>query len=682
MSVFGTIPAQTHGQLNVTATDWPFLQTWEFSNDSDVEIVFEKPGADEIVVLNFESGGTGLEDYAYIELDRSSGPAGADLHMTIYDAQLNHDPTQEDSVWFLTNGTYGVSYNASAAFSAYEASEFGDNGALKIDYDAASVGTAVIQSQDNADCSVDLAAAGEYDTSVLSGYHCFTETGSNTGIFTNGDDSDVATAKINTAALRGTTATIDYNDSAQSYLVTTSWGTIDMAGEEAGDEWNSGESITVTLVDEDRNLNTASDEDITVATSDNVPTISIGSPIGLADGFDGGNGTYVLDDVTGIATLNLERAAAATDRTNGAPWTFDLGGSGHDNVDINNMNSSVVQRYVTYDLSDICVADTVQFNSVTGLATKATISYGTEDLGNDEEDLICTVTSTSTTDRTITIDFIAFGPEDNHGIYRVEVEETDDNTGIFEGSVEFIMLNQNTIDSDQSGTLDTISDGITMLLSYDYTGTDAPRIKYNDTDGDGVYTGIADQVDAPTHSGTVTFDQESYKVADTVTITVNDQDLNTDSELIDVYITQTDDRVGDGDAAQNHVLDVYFGDYEYNDDCETALVGSGLYDTGFQLVETGIMTGVFTGTFQIPSDVCTSTTASASSTGLDMFVNYWDFRDAGGNEIETGSAATVAANSGSVSLDRTVYPVHTIIQLVNSAIMLIQQSDGVTSQSQ
>jgi hypothetical protein len=40
-----------------------------------------------------------------------------------------------------------------------------------------------------------------------------------------------------------------------------------MAGEEAGDTWNSGESITVTLTDADRNLNSASDEDLTVVTT-------------------------------------------------------------------------------------------------------------------------------------------------------------------------------------------------------------------------------------------------------------------------------------------------------------------------------------------------------------------------------------------------------------------------------
>ena len=40
---------------------------------------------------------------------------------------------------------------------------------------------------------------------------------------------------------------------------------------------------------------------------------------------------------------------------------------------------------------------------------------------------------------------MAFGAEDQHGVYRVEVEETDDDTGVFTGTVEFILLNQLTI---------------------------------------------------------------------------------------------------------------------------------------------------------------------------------------------------------------------------------------------
>ena len=199
-----------------------------------------------------------------------------------------------------------------------------------------------------------------------------------------------------------------------------------------------------------------------------------------------------------------------------------------------------------------------------------------------------------------------------------------------------------------------------MVINADMTGTDAPRVKYNDTDADGVYTAIGDQVDAPTHSGVVTLNAESFKIADTIEITVNDMDLNVDSELIDVYIVQADDRIGDGDTVNNHILDVYFNDYEFDDDCEgtasTQIASPGLTNTGMSLTETGIASGVFTGTFQIPENVCADT-VSATATGTDIFVNYWDYRDAGGNEIEVGAAATVRANTGSVSFDRSVYPV-------------------------
>ena len=53
---------------------------------------------------------------------------------------------------------------------------------------------------------------------------------------------------------------------------------------------------------------------------------------------------------------------------------------------------------------------------------------------------------------------------------------------------------------------------------------------------------------------------DNYKIADTVVVTLDDQDMNTDSELIDVYITSsTDDKVGDlGSGTQ--VLDITFND--------------------------------------------------------------------------------------------------------------------------
>ena len=39
---------------------------------------------------------------------------------------------------------------------------------------------------------------------------------------------------------------------------------------------------------------------------------------------------------------------------------------------------------------------------------------------------------------------------------------------------------------------------------------------------------------------------DNYKIGDTVVVTLDDQDMNADSELIDVYVTQaTGDVVGD-----------------------------------------------------------------------------------------------------------------------------------------
>jgi len=504
-------------------------QTWEFKDDSSVTIVFEAPGASEEVVLTFETAGTGMEDYAYMELDRNSAPQGAQIHMTIYDQQLNLDPTVTDSVAFLTNGTYGVSHNASKAFNALTSSEFGDNGALKINYDVTSIGTPVVHSQDNADCDVNdlVSTEAENGASDFSGYHCFTETGSNTGIFTNGDDTDTATANVNADAKRGTTASFDYNDSAQSLLVTTSSATIDMAEGDAGDEWNSGEEISITLVDPDRNLNTASDEDLTASTTTNVPTIKIGSPLGVIQGTATGNVTSTnVDDTSGIVTWKSVVLAgasntgvvAATDGPAATPepdWTFDSGLTGSN---VNSMNATIsggggaeTERYVFLDMSNICKADTVDIAGLTSQTTKGVISYGTADVSDAQTDLTCQI-ATGNYDAvgesfTGFFEFAAFGPSDNHATYRVEVEETGDNTGVFVGGVEFIMMNQNTID-DADATLMTIqSDSVTMLMTADLTGTDAPRVKYNDTDGDGIFTNVADQVDAPTHSGSVSFDQ-------------------------------------------------------------------------------------------------------------------------------------------------------------------------------
>ena len=66
-------------------------------------------------------------------------------------------------------------------------------------------------------------------------------------------------------------------------MVANDFGVIDMDESSVGDEWNSGETLTVTLTDQDFNLNTWSDEDMTIATTDLIPSLVIGSPLSLTN---------------------------------------------------------------------------------------------------------------------------------------------------------------------------------------------------------------------------------------------------------------------------------------------------------------------------------------------------------------------------------------------------------------
>jgi hypothetical protein len=226
------------------------------------------------------------------------------------------------------------------------------------------------------------------------------------------------------------------------------------------------------------------------------------------------------------------------------------------------------------------------------------------------------------------------------------------------------MLNQLNINLDATYTdLATIDSDIGIIIEQDMTDEDSPRINYLDLGADGVNTQIADQQEAPTHNGVVSFDSANYKIADTVVVTLDDQDMNTDSELIDVYTTSaTDSRVGSGTDA-TLVLDITFDDQTWTTkalgSCTGTVTGDeGLINTGFTLVESAVDSGIFTGSFQVPTDFCHSGSDTiVTVTGTDIEVNYQDFRNASGESTEVGDGASINANTGSVAFDRTVYPV-------------------------
>ena len=312
------------------------------------------------------------------------------------------------------------------------------------------------------------------------------------------------------------------------------------------------------------------------------------------------------------------------------------------------------------------------------------------------------------TDYPIVIDFFSFGFENDgeasderiaNQIIRLLLEESDDDTASLEGTLEYIMINQlNINDLATYEGLVTIDDEVSFIVIEDLTGSSAPSVIYLDVDTTGTETQVSAQQDAPSHSAVVSLDVESFKAADTVTVTLEDLDLNTNSGLPDIYtVVTTDgdvnrDAVGSASVANGgtsvelndgshlgRLLDITFDDERWttqmidrgetenprfvDSTCTDTLQergeNTGLGATIFSMVETGDSTGIFVGTFPIPAEFCSAQGGNepTSITGLDIEVNYVDFRDASGETTEVGDSAGVKANTGSVSLDRTVYPV-------------------------
>jgi hypothetical protein len=489
-------------------------------------------------------------------------------------------------------------------------------------------------------------------------------------------------------------------------VIANDFGVITMDAASVGDEWNSGEALTVTLIDQDLNKNTNSNEDILISNTTNthlVPSLKIGSPISVIQNLT----THVADSAAyhafagNILTVSNYSMIGYWDDTNIANTA--AGGLAN--------NFTVAPSWGTDDIQGLSTLNNIYFNwDMSGLGNSTTLVTGVCLYNGSHSQLACENTATgiakvnenalqhlgktagvvntagnvfvdvaldgnwgdNTDARTsvpVIADIFSFGAGENNAIYRLLLEETGDNTATFEGTIEYTMLNQINIDDDDLYTaLATVDSDIEIIVEQDMTDEDSPRVNYYDLGHDGVATQIADQMEAPTHSGVVSLDLENYKIADTVVVTLDDQDMNTDSELIDVYTTNNRDRVGLADAtdlAGGLVLDITFDDLAWvalaDAECAstTAVTGDdGLEATGFTLVETGTETGIFTGSFQVPTTYCnTSTDTTVTVTGTDIEVNYQDFRNASGESIEVGDGASINANTGSVAFDRTVYPV-------------------------
>jgi len=78
------------------------------------------------------------------------------------------------------------------------------------------------------------------------------------------------------------------------------------------------------------------------------------------------------------------------------------------------------------------------------------------------------------------VDFFSLSDSVNHAIYRVELEETGDNTGIFEGSAEYVMLNQFNNVAGTFAAANPTQDDVDMIVHLDMTDEDSIRVNYLD----------------------------------------------------------------------------------------------------------------------------------------------------------------------------------------------------------
>jgi len=253
----------------------------------------------------------------------------------------------------------------------------------------------------------------------------------------------------------------------------------------------------------------------------------------------------------------------------------------------------------------------------------------------------------------VAIDFVNWDQENSskvhNGVYRLEAVETGDNTGVFTGSVAYTLLNNSTSTNNagnapggtsgytrggHDGNAEPSSgvpapsptfngDSLTILLGNGISGSSAPRVNVNDSDTVGsTGTVVGAQLDTTSHTGTAEFDSNNYGDGDTATITIVDADLNQDSSVREVYTNS-------GGTFQIMI----------NDD-----------DSQIQadqvVIETSENSGTFSGTFVVPSQL-----------GKDMELQYYDSVDATGGDSTTYNTASIASNLGSISLDRTSYPV-------------------------
>ena len=670
------------GQIGINAAIWPVVQLFSFSND--VTITYHRGGGIQQVKLHYND----IENISLI-LDRNAYPQNANVIATIYDMQLNQDPTSVDT-WTFTAGSPQKTFYYAFTETGSNAAN-GVPGLVNIASKLSSLGF-----DKNGKLSLNLGPIAELITnqfqpsnSLLDGTTnivTFVETEPNSGIFTNSDFQSKSNIKVSNSAPRGQSAVIEYNEHSQSIVSGTFTGSIEIGEKKAPSLQITtlipGTKFAVTLVDSDQNLNSVLRDDLRIFNSKaTVPAIKLGNPITLEKASDvqfftdsslttsipsitstvddtnsdiliidtrSVSGTPNFESVSinlGITAQTLQDLLIDVNKpdTDGTNWiNYDLR-SFQQQLDVSNFSDMSMKLHFGSldDAMPVTILDKGDVSSAQGLVQ---IDNGAVNSIKAKSGTVFLVINTagqisSETDRQpIVFDIFSFGQRNsdsiNNAIYRLELRETDVNSGVFAGTMEFAQSNRFDPSFIQSRV--TIGSDIKFLVNERLLGEKGIILGYSDITSVGVAVDVSAQADIRTYSGKVTLNSQTFRFGHPVKIILTDPDLNKKHDTIDVYLTSNDPNSDNVDTVVdqngNLLLEVLIKDVRYKRCTINGVETGGLASTGFTLIETGSATGIFEGTFKMPTRICNKDgTQLITPAGGSIDVRYHDARDSSGN---------------------------------------------------
>lgn len=520
------------------------------------------------------------------------------------------------------------------------------------------------------------------------------ESGPNSGLFDSADDNDESVIAILDNAPRGQTGEIEYNQKSITVLTGSSTSSVSISEPiltiGSSQSLKPGTKFPVDLFDPDQNINSGSKDDLDVFRDTSlIPTLKIGNPVTLGNARDvqfhlssltltGGdtanssvndtNSARLFVDTSNVANSSFEQVSmnlgiSASDlrsilldsslsNINGTNWlNYDLRSFETDFGITDFSDVSIILSFTSLGSLPIIIVDSGDLSSshgliqlddsdVQALSSRSGNVYLVINFDSSNNNSGVLTISNEQNKQPIVFDFFSFGLDNNNdinnSIYRFELEETSDNSSKFVGTLEYAVSNQlNILDPNFIKTIRTIDNKIKFIVTNRLIDEKGISISYSDLDKVGVITTTSTKSDITTNSGIVTTGSATYRFGQPVTITIRDPDLNLKSDNVDIYLvnnvstSSNVDTVGNGG---NILLEVLIKDIRYKRCTVNGVEYGGLASTGFTLVETGPSTGVFEGTFKMPSQICDkSGTKLISSAGGSLDAKYHDSRDASGN---------------------------------------------------